>query len=116
MCYLRVCPFSKAIGQDCTVQKSPDQCCPVISCPEGMLLNIKNTTLSIRTSISHPVGSDVTVPVHLLTSSTTPTPTTTTEIGWHDNYGCMMDENEFFPDGAQVSLKTISCFYLTFYQ
>lgn len=41
MCYLRVCPFSKAIGQDCTVQKSPDQCCPVISCPEGMLLNIK---------------------------------------------------------------------------
>ncbi|XP_025206671.1 mucin-17-like isoform X2 [Melanaphis sacchari] len=76
MCYLRVCPFSKAIGQDCTVQKSPDQCCPVISCPE--------------------------VPVHLLTSSTTPTPTTTTEIGWHDNYGCMMDENEFFPDGAQV--------------
>ncbi|XP_060879263.1 mucin-17-like isoform X2 [Metopolophium dirhodum] len=76
MCYLRVCPFSKAIGQDCTVQKSPDQCCPTISCPE--------------------------VPVHLLTSSTTPTPTTTTEIGWHDNYGCMMDENEFFPDGAQV--------------
>jgi len=101
-----VCPFSKAIGQDCTVQKSPDQCCPTISCPEGMLLNIK-IKLSIRTSISHPVGSDVTVPVHLLTSSTTPTPTTTTEIGWHDNYGCMMDENEFFPDGAQVSLETV---------
>ncbi|VVC31937.1 Hypothetical protein CINCED_3A014982 [Cinara cedri] len=76
MCYLRVCPFSKAIGQDCTVQKSPDQCCPVISCPE--------------------------VPVHLLTSSTTQKPTTTTEIGWHDNYGCMMNENGFFPDGAQV--------------
>ncbi|XP_025423241.1 mucin-17 isoform X2 [Sipha flava] len=81
MCYLRVCPFSKAIGQDCTVQKSPDQCCPVISCPE--------------------------VPVHLLTSSTTTqrsttTTTTTTEIGWRDDYGCMMNENGFFPDGAQV--------------
>lgn len=35
MCYLRVCPFTKGIGQDCTVQKKPDQCCPVITCPEG---------------------------------------------------------------------------------
>lgn len=35
MCYLRVCPFTRAIGQDCTVTKSPDQCCPVITCPEG---------------------------------------------------------------------------------
>jgi len=79
------------------------------------VIKYKNITLSIRTSISHPVGSDVTVPVHLLTSSTTPTPTTTTEIGWHDNYGCMMDENEFFPDGAQVSLETY-CFAVPFYR
>nr|CAD7267249.1 unnamed protein product [Timema shepardi] len=35
MCYLRVCPFTKGIGQDCTVEKRPDQCCPVITCPEG---------------------------------------------------------------------------------
>lgn len=42
MCYLRVCPFSKAIGQDCTVQKSPDQCCPTISCPEGMRRLLQN--------------------------------------------------------------------------
>ncbi|KAE8742758.1 hypothetical protein FOCC_FOCC011686, partial [Frankliniella occidentalis] len=35
MCYLRVCPFTRAIGQDCSVEKRPDQCCPVITCPEG---------------------------------------------------------------------------------
>ena len=35
MCYLRVCPFTKGIGQDCTIEKKPDQCCPVITCPEG---------------------------------------------------------------------------------
>ncbi|CAD6205729.1 GSCOCG00009988001-RA-CDS, partial [Cotesia congregata] len=60
MCYLRVCPFTKAIGQDCKVEKRPDQCCPAITCPE--------------------------VPVHLLTS-TTSAPTseidqqTSTELG-----------------------------------
>jgi len=71
-----------------------------------------------RTPISHPVGSDVTVPVHLLTSSTTHRPTTTTEIGWHDNYGCMMNDNEFFPDGAQVGPKRflygLFCFVFLF--
>jgi len=35
MCYLRVCPFTKPIGQDCTIEKKPDQCCPVITCPQG---------------------------------------------------------------------------------
>lgn len=35
MCYLRVCPFTKPIGQDCIVEKREDQCCPVITCPEG---------------------------------------------------------------------------------
>ncbi|CAH0381827.1 unnamed protein product [Bemisia tabaci] len=74
MCYLRVCPFTKAIGQDCTVEKHPEQCCPVISCPE--------------------------VPVRLLTS-TTEQPSTTTAIGGHDNYGCTI-RNSFFADGVQV--------------
>lgn len=60
----------------------------------------------------HLVGPYVTVPVHLLTSSTTmPTTTTTTttttstttEVGWRDDYGCVMTEGgRFFPDGAQV--------------
>lgn len=70
----------------------------------------RNKTLVYRTSISHPVGSDVTVPVHLLTSSTTQTPSTTT-IGWRDDYGCMMNEDGFFPDGAQVSssIETTIC-------
>lgn len=35
MCYLRVCPFTKPIGLDCIVEKREDQCCPVITCPEG---------------------------------------------------------------------------------
>lgn len=35
MCFLKVCPFTKPIGQDCTIEKRPDQCCPIITCPEG---------------------------------------------------------------------------------
>lgn len=42
MCYLRVCPFTKPIGQDCTVEQRDDQCCPVITCPEGNYLKLKN--------------------------------------------------------------------------
>jgi hypothetical protein len=76
MCYLKVCPFTKAIGQDCTVEKRPDQCCPVITCPE--------------------------VPVQLLTSTTSaPAISDSTEIGFHDNYGCHVDER-FYPDGAML--------------
>ncbi|GLH11214.1 Uncharacterized protein GBIM_16041 [Gryllus bimaculatus] len=80
MCYLRVCPFSKAIGQDCTVEKKPEQCCPVITCPE--------------------------VPVQLVTSSTTaatpPAPTSgSSAVGHPDNYGCTIDE-VFYTDGAKV--------------
>ncbi|XP_046429457.1 mucin-17-like isoform X3 [Neodiprion fabricii] len=76
MCYLRVCPFTKAIGQNCTVEKRPDQCCPIITCPE--------------------------VPVQLLTStSNSPAIIGSTEIGAHDNYGCRVDER-FYADGAQL--------------
>ncbi|XP_021942170.1 kielin/chordin-like protein, partial [Zootermopsis nevadensis] len=80
MCYLRVCPFTKGIGQDCTIEKKSDQCCPVITCPE--------------------------VPVHLLTSSTaattSPAPTgSTTAIGQLDDHGCTIDST-FYTDGAQV--------------
>ncbi|XP_012534808.1 titin [Monomorium pharaonis] len=75
MCYLKVCPFTKAIGQDCTVEKRPDQCCPVITCPE--------------------------VPVQLLTSTTSAPEST--EVGFHDNYGCHVDER-FYADGAMLPL------------
>lgn len=37
MCYLKVCPFTKPIGQDCTIEKREDQCCPIITCPEGKI-------------------------------------------------------------------------------
>lgn len=77
MCYLKVCPFTKAIGQDCTVEKRPDQCCPVINCPE--------------------------VPVQLLTSTTSAPTSDSTEVGFHDNYGCHVDER-FYADGAMLPL------------
>lgn len=78
MCYLRVCPFTKAIGENCKIEKREDQCCPVITCPE--------------------------VPVHLLTSTTTASPsaaTDSTELGHLDNYGCTLNEL-FYSDGARV--------------
>lgn len=75
MCYLKVCPFTKAIGQDCTVEKRPDQCCPVITCSE--------------------------VPVQLLTSTTSAPDST--EVGFHDNYGCHVDDR-FYADGAMLPL------------
>lgn len=40
MCYLRVCPFTKPIGEECTVEKREDQCCPIITCPEGKISHI----------------------------------------------------------------------------
>lgn len=79
MCYLRVCPFTKAIGQDCTIEKREDQCCPVITCPE--------------------------VEVQLVDHQTTAGPDaagSSTAVGSPDQYGCTI-ENRFYPEGAQVS-------------
>lgn len=45
MCYLKVCPFTKPIGQDCTIEKREDQCCPIITCPEGMPIDETLITL-----------------------------------------------------------------------
>ncbi|KAK6638337.1 hypothetical protein RUM44_008766 [Polyplax serrata] len=86
MCYLRVCPFTKEIGQNCTIEKVPGQCCPIITCPE--------------------------VPVHLLASSTTEHSGGNkvpgayhgykgTAVGQLDNNGCIID-GDFYPNGAQV--------------
>ncbi|OQR78034.1 hypothetical protein BIW11_06677 [Tropilaelaps mercedesae] len=33
MCYLNVCPYVKALGEECTVTKRPGQCCPEVHCP-----------------------------------------------------------------------------------
>ena len=35
MCYLRVCPFVKPLGEDCVEVKNEDDCCPTFHCPEG---------------------------------------------------------------------------------
>ncbi len=40
MCFLKVCPFAKPIGQDCQIEKRPDQCCPIITCPERKSLSL----------------------------------------------------------------------------
>ncbi|XP_050667149.1 uncharacterized protein LOC126966911 isoform X2 [Leptidea sinapis] len=77
MCYLKVCPFTKAIGQDCTVEKRADQCCPIVTCPD--------------------------VPVDLLTSTSTSSPAEygATGIGKLDKYGCSIN-NKYFPEGSKV--------------
>ena len=53
----------------------------------------------------HSVVIVVSVPVALLTSSTTETTASTTSaVGHPDNYGCVLDDNVFYADGAQVSV------------
>ncbi|XP_030747785.1 mucin-16 isoform X2 [Sitophilus oryzae] len=51
MCYLRVCPFTKAIGANCKVENRPDQCCPVITCPEVPVHLVTSTVPS--TAVGH---------------------------------------------------------------
>ncbi|KAL0893926.1 hypothetical protein ABMA27_014016 [Loxostege sticticalis] len=77
MCYLRVCPFTKPIGQDCTVEKRADQCCPIVTCPD--------------------------VPVDLLTSTSTTSPAEygATGVGKLDKYGCSIN-GKYFPEGSKV--------------
>ncbi|XP_053623490.1 mucin-2 [Plodia interpunctella] len=77
MCYLRVCPFTKPIGQDCTVEKRADQCCPIVTCPD--------------------------VPVDLLTSTSTSSPAEygATGLGKLDKYGCSIS-GKYFPEGSKV--------------
>ncbi|KAF2362772.1 hypothetical protein FHG87_006473 [Trinorchestia longiramus] len=85
MCYLKVCPFSKPIGLDCKIEKSPEQCCPVITCPQV------------------PVNLQV---MHMTTSTTTASPAMQmTGIVPYVEHGCTM-EGDYYPDGAQASLKS----------
>ncbi|XP_047738702.1 mucin-5AC [Hyalella azteca] len=81
MCYLKVCPFSKPIGLDCKIEKSPDQCCPVITCPQV------------------PVNLQV---MHMTTSTTSaPAVMQMTGIVPYVEHGCTVEE-DYFPDGAQM--------------
>ncbi|XP_068630120.1 fap1 adhesin [Battus philenor] len=77
MCYLRVCPFTKPIGQDCTVEKRADQCCPIVTCPD--------------------------VPVDLLTSTSTSSPAEygATGVGKQDKYGCSIN-GKYLSEGSKV--------------
>ncbi|KAK7018114.1 hypothetical protein SK128_026314 [Halocaridina rubra] len=81
MCYLKVCPFSKPIGQDCTIEKRPDQCCPVITCPQV------------------PVNLQV---MQMMTTTSTPKPIiASTALEMFTEHGCTI-EGQYYPDGAQV--------------
>jgi hypothetical protein len=91
MCYLRVCPFTKPIGQDCIVEKREDQCCPVITCPEGDLLHFQNNIAKI-------MKYHFTVPVELVDGST---PSPTTDLAVPDNYGCTIG-SKYYAEGVQV--------------
>ncbi|XP_028967613.1 mucin-19 [Galendromus occidentalis] len=41
LCYLNVCPYVKALGEECTVTKKPGQCCPEVHCPSGCYIDNK---------------------------------------------------------------------------
>ena len=34
MCYLRVCPYVRPLGDKCIIEKVPGECCPRITCPD----------------------------------------------------------------------------------
>ncbi|XP_035210732.1 LOW QUALITY PROTEIN: serine-rich adhesin for platelets-like [Stegodyphus dumicola] len=34
MCYLRICPFIKPVGEECIIERDEGDCCPKIWCPE----------------------------------------------------------------------------------
>ncbi|GBM29428.1 hypothetical protein AVEN_143910-1 [Araneus ventricosus] len=34
MCYLRICPFVKPVGEECIIEREEGDCCPKIWCPE----------------------------------------------------------------------------------
>lgn len=94
MCYLRVCPFTKPIGHDCIVEKREDQCCPIITCPEGKfnLFTQLESTCCYSLFPSLPVVP-VNVPYH--------TPEPGTELSIPEKFGCSIEE-KFYPEGAQV--------------
>ncbi|XP_014203374.1 mucin-22 [Copidosoma floridanum] len=93
MCYLRVCPFTKAIGQDCTAEKRPDQCCPVITCPEVPVQLLTSTSSPKSTSSSLSTTSG------LITGDGS----NSTELGFPDTYGCNINDH-FLADGAQLPI------------
>lgn len=97
MCYLRVCPFTKPIGQDCIVEKREDQCCPVITCPEGKFRIYSYKYLISITNFG--ILLSQTVPVELLENGSTTIPST--ELASPDNYGCSIS-GRFYAEGAQV--------------
>lgn len=54
MCYLNVCPYVKALGEECTVTKRPGQCCPEVHCPSGMSDAIENS----KSPSDHPASEN----------------------------------------------------------
>ncbi|XP_022666760.1 flocculation protein FLO11-like [Varroa destructor] len=94
MCYLNVCPYVKALGEDCTITKQPGQCCPKVDCPSGMSDAIENSK-----SPSDPSASDKTkntfVPVPVIDYEYE------TEAPSGDHQGCFIND-KFYTDGQRL--------------
>ncbi|XP_017486039.1 PREDICTED: F-box/WD repeat-containing protein 7-like, partial [Rhagoletis zephyria] len=82
MCYLRVCPFVKPLGEKCIIEKEDGECCPRITCPDDFAEPETTTT-------EEP------------TTTTTTTTTESTPVAAAVGDGCFLD-GRFYEEGAQI--------------
>ncbi|KPM06446.1 tenectin-like protein, partial [Sarcoptes scabiei] len=73
MCYLRVCPFIKPLGERCTIEKVDGQCCPSINCPDvvdlDQDLDAISTTTTTTTTTSTTTSTTTAKPTSILSQS-----------------------------------------------
>lgn len=100
MCYLRVCPFVKAYGDNCRVEKRADLCCPIITCPEGNLITFTLLWSHKILDSNKMRNINYVVPVPLIPSNETQT-SDGTAIARPDDFGCTID-GLFYADGVRI--------------
>ncbi|GAB6029111.1 hypothetical protein CHUAL_004891 [Chamberlinius hualienensis] len=98
MCYLKTCPFTKPIGSDCTVERIPGMCCPIIRCPEVPVMIPEAHPLV-------PVGRPPVNPAVISVQQQPHSPTTTALSIVNVEKGCHAD-NQFFTEGSLISSET----------
>ena len=87
ICYLRVCPYVRPLGDKCIIEKVPGECCPRITCPSGKfshewISNLCNLYLEMKEPEPEPE----------------PEPTTQEpEVG----EGCYVD-GEYYREGSHI--------------
>ncbi|KAG9509619.1 hypothetical protein GZH46_01856, partial [Fragariocoptes setiger] len=93
MCYLRVCPYIRPLGDRCIIERVQGECCPRITCPD----------------VVGDAGEDWTE------SPTTSSPsTTTTQEPLNDVLGCYIDGKHYkegtqLPHAGQKPCETCYC-------